>query len=276
MLEHTLDRAKKLVSPDRMITVIGKGHRRFLERSLRSARGIGKVVEQPGRRGTAAGIFLPASYIMAKDPDAIVLVFPSDHFVFPESRFLSHMTRAASLAESLNRLIILGVWPESPDSDYGWIEPGGTEASWTSRLRDAPRNISRFREKPKPREAAEFFNSGYMWNTMTMAVRVRQLWELGRRVLPEMMDAFERLRSIFEAAKRNGNLDNFREILADVYRDLPSADFSHDLLQFVRRDAVVLPLLDVEWSDWGRPERVIESLARIGRRPSFLGAVKTA
>ena len=84
MLEHTVSRAARLVGPERIVTVIGKGHRRWFGKETLP----GLVIEQPVSRGTGAGIFLPASYIYARDPEAVLLIFPSDHFVFPKAKFL--------------------------------------------------------------------------------------------------------------------------------------------------------------------------------------------
>ncbi|HUG44848.1 MAG TPA: sugar phosphate nucleotidyltransferase, partial [Acidobacteriota bacterium] len=62
MLQHTVDRAAKIVDPNRILTVVGNGHRRFLTEEMP-----GRLIEQPAPRETAPGVFLPASYAMSQD-----------------------------------------------------------------------------------------------------------------------------------------------------------------------------------------------------------------
>ena len=71
MLEHTVDRALQIVHPGRIVTVIGRGHHSFLEKSLIQKEIPGQVIEQPANRNTVPGIFLPATYIKAVDPEAM-------------------------------------------------------------------------------------------------------------------------------------------------------------------------------------------------------------
>ncbi len=82
MLRHTLDRVRDVVPPDRTMTVINGKHRGFLDQAL-SGQTPGRLFEQPVDRGTAPGVFLPVTQIMEEDPEATVLILPSDHFVFP-------------------------------------------------------------------------------------------------------------------------------------------------------------------------------------------------
>jgi mannose-1-phosphate guanylyltransferase len=87
MFQHTLDRSDQIIAPERRVTVIARAHRdeAFSQFSWRAP---GKVILQPSNRETAAGIFLGLTYIRKRDPDATVVIFPSDHFAHPEDRFV--------------------------------------------------------------------------------------------------------------------------------------------------------------------------------------------
>lgn len=271
MLQHTLDRARQLVHPKHMVTVIDREHRRFLGSSFGQRGNAGRVIEQPRNQGTAPGIFLPVTYIMAADPQATVLMFPSDHFVFPEARFLAHVVRAGLLAHCLeDQLVLLGAQPDRPECEYGWLEPGALKKAWTWSSHEEVRRILNFREKPSPTEAKEFFNLGCLWNTMITAFKVKTLWKLGKQLYPRMMDRFETLRQVLLAIQAGWMGEEQEQLtLSRIYQDMESADFSRDLLQRVPDRAVVLPLRGVDWSDWGRPAWVVESLAPLGKRPYF-------
>jgi mannose-1-phosphate guanylyltransferase len=258
MLEHTLDRADRLGSPERHRVVITRAHLEYAEPQL-SRLPRSSVVLQPANRDTAAGIFLPLAKIRALDPDATVVIYPSDHFVHPEERFLKAVEAAVRAAETTDRLVLLGVAPESPEREYGWIRPGtrlGSSLGW------GVRTISTFTEKPAPDEARAVFEAGGIWNTLVLAVRAEVLWELGRRELPGLVGAFELWSAVVGTPFEESALDH-------LYRTIPRHNFSSELLARSVDRTAVIELDRVLWSDWGRPERIAETLRRIGRRPAF-------
>jgi mannose-1-phosphate guanylyltransferase len=268
MLQHTVERAMCLVGVKRIVTVIDQRHRIFIrEPGLPEIPGL--VIEQPTGRGTAPGIFLPAAYVLAADPSATVLIFPSDHFVSSKDRFLRHVERAAQIAERVNdRLVLLGATPDRPDTDYGWIEP---ETDMSGALGSGvERAVKSFHEKPTESDAKRFFRDGYLWNTMIMAVKIKTLWALGYQFFPDMMRRFETLLPMLRAIL-NGTAGKAHEAiaLANIYEDLESTNFSREILQRIPGQTVVLPMHDVDWNDWGRPARILESLTRLGKHPTF-------
>ncbi|MBI2820620.1 MAG: hypothetical protein HYX74_00215 [Acidobacteria bacterium] len=265
MLQHTADRASRVVPAKRTITVIGRGHDAFLDPMWKSAPA-GKIVEQPFNRDTAPGVFLPISYIMSADPEASVLLFPSDHFIHPEARFIPYLEHAIALAERLNdHLVLLGAVADRPEPDYGWIEPGAQTAGARDHF-----PVARFLEKPSPSAAETFYRHGHFWNTMIVAAKVRCLWSLGHKFLPDMMRRFECLRQLLKSIQRGAVAEHHEKTaLAHVYRYLQPANFSRDLLQPATRRMVVIPMEGISWSDWGRPTRIVESLAKLGKKPVF-------
>lgn len=268
MLQHTWDRALATSDAEKVVTVVARGHLPFLDAPLQQPPG--PLFAQPRDCGTAPGVFLPLSLVVARDPRATVLITPADHFVHPEARFLTVAEAACKAArERPGRLILLGVPADEPETDFGWILPGPVG----SHGRLAP--VERFEEKPDRDRARRFLASGGMWNTMVMAVQAATLWRLGERHLPAMMRRFRDLRAVL--AHPQGELPEVRvaEAVDRAYQRMPSADFSRDLVQRCPDSALVMPLEGIEWSDWGRPERVAESLGRLGR-PSVAPLVAEA
>jgi len=250
MFDHTMERAIGLVGRRRVVTVIGKGHMRFLTRPTVSPL-FGYVVEQPRNCDTAPGIYLPLAYVLAHDAEATVALFPTDHFVSPNFAFLSCMDRALSLAERRpDRYVLAAAVADRPETEYGWIQPGAA-----LRGEDDMSAVQRFHEKPDAQTAETFFREGFLWNTLNMAVRASTLWTLGWRYHPAMMERFERLRAAIGSPAET-------EMLARVYQDMPQANFSKGILERAASQGVVMPMRDLEWSDWGRPERIQETLSR--------------
>jgi mannose-1-phosphate guanylyltransferase len=158
-----------------------------------------------------------------------------------------------------DKLVLLGVAPDTLELDYGWIEPGRSLGSINGR----PVEIARsFLEKPGRAQAISARDTGALWNTMVMAVEAETLWQLGWRYLPEIMPSFE---SLLEAIDTPNEL----EVLDSIYRGMPRRNFSSHLLERARGRVALMTLENVHWSDWGRPERIIHTLERIGKMPAW-------
>ena len=270
MFQHTIDRARSVVSEEHIVTIIGRGHRSFLTRSANDALP-GVVVEQPRNLGTAPGVFLPTAYVLADSPEATVLLLPSDHFVHPEDRFRDHVLHAFELAEKhRDQIILAAAIPDRAEAEYGWIDPARSRGPADGPNSYGPTKVTRFREKPDVHEARALLTKGCLWNTLIVAVAARTLWTLGRECLPQMLSQFDAFRMVLRDV-REGRLDPSYEAsaLAGIYSDLSPADFSADILQRVPERSMVLPMEGVEWCDWGHPQRVTDTLASLGRRPLF-------
>ena len=150
MFQHTLDRAAKLTPPERIVTVAAHRHCREALAQL-DGKGNSTILFQPANRDTAAGVFLPLTYIRARAPKATVVLYPSDHFVYPEARFLDTVRHAVRIAESQpDRLVMLGVAPDRLELDYGWILPGPSLAGAPD---DPAHTVRWFMEKPGAAQA---------------------------------------------------------------------------------------------------------------------------
>lgn len=256
MLEHTVDRARGVVSPARIVTVINSDHRRFVEepRRLEIA---GRIIEQPRRCDTGPGVFLPLTQVMAQDPEALVAIMPSDHFIHPQETFSALLNEAYELAADLpDKVVLLSARPDSAEPDYGWISPGEALPGRRAML------VERFKEKPHAAEAAELQRRGGLWNTMIMVARVSALWDIARRSQPAMLARFDELRPWMGRSGQD-------EAVARAYQSMESVNFSRDIVEPAAGRMVVLPMEGVHWSDWGRPQRIAETLAKIGRTQSF-------
>lgn len=263
MFQHTLDRALGLTGPDCLVTVVARHHQREAMAQV-EGRNVGTVLFQPENRDTVGGIFLPLAYIRAHNPQATVVIYPSDHFIFPEERFLEIVQRAVWTAEWLSsRLVLLTVPPDRLELEYGWVQPGRNLArSVDCRIR----HVRRFVEKPDEQEARRLWVAEGLWNTLVLAVRVETLWRIGWRIFPDMMPLFERITAAFGTAEEAGVLNRMYEIM-------PARNFSSDLLGRIAEEVVAIELSDVLWCDWGKPARIVQTLQRLGKTPNFRPAL---
>ena len=258
LFQHTVDRADRMASPDRRVVIFAEAHRSEVAGQL-DKRPKGTVVFQPRNCGTAPGVFLALTYVKAQDPDAIVTIFPSDHFVYPEQRLAEAVASAREVAAGMEgSLVLLGARPDGPETEYGWIEPGivrGRVGGF------AAREVGGFVEKPSEVKARRALRAGALWNTLIVTGELTAFWKLGFEFLPEMMVLFEEL---------SGSVGTEEEQLClnEIYRRMPIRDFSSDVLESAQEKLIVLELSGITWSDWGRPERIRDSLRALGKKPS--------
>ena len=264
MYEHTLDRADTISAPDHKVTVVAEEHYLAGWPELSKERP-GKVIVQPRNRDTAAAVFLALNYVRRHDPEATVLICPSDHFVYPERQFCRAMVSAAELAADTGRVVLIGVQADRPETEYGWIRPGddlGCRDGYRIRRVDA------CLEKPNLETCKTALSTGYLWNTSVLAAQVSHLWAAGWDCFPDMMILFQE----YEASI--GSPEESIKLRA-LYERMPSRNLSTDVLERIPHRLAVMELSSVVWADWGHAERIVETLRWLGT-PSPLAAGQAA
>ena len=261
MLQQTVDRARCVIPPEQIIIVIGPDQRQYLEQALRPSEPV-RIIEQTSDQGTAGAIFVAVCHILSRDPEATLLILPSDHFLHPSDRSSLLADRACQHAERVGGLVLLGAKANRPETDYGWICPGmgGFAAAPCSDGAAVP--VGAFHEKPDREAAVELLRNGCLWNTMITAVEAKILWALGRLFVPSLLDRVGTCGELPELDELLNAESQARSLSASC-RDGAPADFSRAILQRAARWTSVLPMEEVYWSDWGRPERLGETLRHL-------------
>jgi mannose-1-phosphate guanylyltransferase len=266
LLRRTLDRVALSVLADRTVVVTTKSHARYFETELASGRS-GRVLVQPLDLGTAAGLLLPIHWISWRDPEAVVTVFPSDHFVADDAAFMRHVDALRPVvARHPERIVLVGATPDSAEPEFGWIEPG-VSIERTLGSGDV-RTVLRFVEKPSAEEARACLARGGLWNTFIMVGRAATFLDAGRRALPELHERLRRIRPFAGTAGEESAIER-------AYTLAPAASFSQAVLAADPTRLAVSELPPLHWSDWGTPERVISALRREGLEPRWLGELAT-
>jgi len=258
MIQHTWKRAKALSPAQQVVTVMDQSHWGYVRTQL-IQESLGRVVWQPENRGTGPGVFLPLSYIRSHDPNGTVVLWPADHFVFPADPLIQLIREAAVLVQDQpQQMVLLTVPPQSREKDYGWVLPGALVPHHGGcRVRE----VRRFVEKPQDAQLADISLEGGQWNTLVVIAKVQTLWEAGRQCIPEVVTPLE---------KHAGGIGTSSEhqMLMNLYRTIPTRNFSSDLLSLIPQQLSMIELTGVYWSDWGRPERIQETMAFMGRSVS--------
>jgi mannose-1-phosphate guanylyltransferase len=245
LLELTRRRAAQLINPNHTLYLLTETHERFY-RSLSNTTPARALVVQPENRGTAPAILLAARRLVALGAREPVALLPSDHHVSDDAAFMAHVGDAIDMVAACPDLVVLlGVEAASPETEYGWIEPGPSVVTpWSGRLR----HVRRFIEKPDHASAASLFRSGALWNCFVVVARPKRLLALFAETVPTLVDWLAPVGAAIEP-EQSAQLKYF-------YAGLPVMDFSRTVLAAAPEALAVLPVKGVEWSDLGNPARV--------------------
>lgn len=256
LLEETLRRAAAVTEPSRTLTVVAAQHREWWEAPLRAMRS-GNIIVQPENKGTGIGLLLPLVHLAQRDPNATLLVLPSDHFVRKKAVLTRALHQAVRLAALDRRhLYLLGLVPEEIDPELGYIVPRDDgAASLTSPVR-------LFVEKPSVEIARSLVEAGALYNAFILAASARALVALYAARYPGVLAQF--------TATAAGDALRPQDPLAAraLYPRLPSLDFSRDVLEGQEALLHVLKVPACGWSDLGTPRRVAQALNRMGVAPA--------
>ncbi len=246
LLREATQRAGRIVSKERICVIVSEQHRRFW-RSVLWNLPEANVVVQPINRGTAHGILLAAVSILTHDPFARIVFLPADHHVRDESALAGSVRSAAALVAGHKRgLALVGIEPDEPDPDLGYIIPGRIS-------RDGSYAVRHFVEKPERSLATRLLSLGALWNSFIFAADGPTLLGLFRQRMAHSLDA------IATAVARPDRTSALNE----VYEQLTDIDFSRSMVQGAENSLRVVAAPSCGWSDLGTPKRVAEALRKL-------------
>jgi mannose-1-phosphate guanylyltransferase len=257
LLDRTMRRTSIVVPPAQTVMVLNRAHERFYSPLLANCAPIRPII-QPENRGTAPAILCALLNLIENGHKGPVAIFPSDHYVSDDFVFMRHVSdalRAAELAPEL--VVLLGITPDGPETEYGWIEPGPPVAASHHPLGQI-NQVRRFWEKPSLDMARDLYSRNYLWNSFIFVGNALNLLSLIVTALPEMFRPFRGLEAFTGSASE--------EVLQNIFRTLPSLDFSRSVLAEFPTEFSVLPVTGVTWSDLGEPRRLLAAISSGGDR----------
>ena len=258
LVEETRKRVAVEVARERTLFLLNRLHERYYSEIL-SDTPASNLIEQPRNVGTAAAILYSVLKIATADPQAIVGFFPSDHYVSEDRRFMAHIRSAFDTARSRQDLVILlGIEPESPETEYGWIEP----AELIPGHRQVHR-VRRFWEKPGSSLAAVLQLRGHLWNSFVMVASAQAFLDVFAMATPALHRAFTSVSSLF-------GTDDELGVIRKLYTLLDETNFSDRVLALVPERLAVLKVSGIKWSDLGAPKRVLACMQMAGILPRLM------
>jgi len=218
MIQQTLERLKPLAGLDKTWIITNE----YLAQEIADQLpGLPRrqIVEEPCARNTAPACGLAAFLIERENPDAVLGIFPSDHVIADEPRFLKALQKAIALAAKEDNIVVLGIEPLRAETGYGYIETGDLT------MDDDALHVRRFTEKPNQNRAEEFVSAGnYYWNSGMFLWSARTLANAVREHLPETAPLLESIAAAFGTPQ-------FEEVFRTLYPKCENISVDYAVLE---------------------------------------------
>ena len=214
-------------------------HRFLIKEELeRAGIAASAIILEPVARNTAAALAVAALYITRDDPNAVMVVMPSDHAIEQEGKFVEAVRKAAKVAAS-GRLALFGIKPNEPNTGYGYIRQGAALEGSGGAFK-----VHSFAEKPTRKVAEKYLaEGGYFWNSGIFVLHARTFLEELAKLAPRVLEAAR--------AGLAGATDDLGFLRLDKPGFAASPSISIDYAVMEKTDAAVMLPIDVGWSDVG-------------------------
>ncbi|WP_443945516.1 mannose-1-phosphate guanylyltransferase [Pedobacter sp. AW1-32] len=195
------------------------------------------ILLEPSRNNTAPCIAYATYKILQQNPDANIVVAPSDHLILKENVFLNKIEQALQFTERNDALVTLGISPTRPDTGYGYIKFDNTESN--SELK----KVSAFMEKPNLDKAKEYLADGaYVWNAGIFIWSAKSLKNAFQKYASEIDEVFTKGDNLY-------NTNEEQQFIAEHYPTCPNISIDYAILE--KADNIYTIPADIGWSDLG-------------------------
>jgi len=238
MFQIAVERLEPLFTPQQIIVVTGVGHASVLAEQVPAIPSENYILEPEGR-GTASAIALVAVHLAARDPQASMAVLTADHYIGDAQTFRRALEAALEVAQS-DYLVTLGINPDIPSTEYGYIEQGEflMDVDGFRVLR-----AKRFVEKPDLTTAQAMLQDGhYSWNSGMFIWKVSAILNEFQKQMPELYQQVTKIGNTIGTAA-------YAETLARIWTQIKKQTIDYGVMEKAERVAV-LPV-DIQWADVG-------------------------
>lgn len=235
LLQMTFDRILPLIPAERILVVTNADYAPLILEQLPDLLPENILLE-PARRNTAPCIAWASHHVMAADPEATMVVMPSDHLITRERVFLDALASGLEFVESHDALLTLGIKPSRPETGYGYIQIGAKET-------DAVNRVKTFTEKPNLELAEVFFRSGeFLWNSGVFVWKASTL-------LKGLEEHCAEVAARFAAPEGTYGTPDEKDFIAREFPACPGVSIDYALME--KASNVYVKPVDPGWSDLG-------------------------
>ena len=250
LLQQTYERFLKIMSSDHIFIVSNLEYREIIIEQLPDLPAENILLE-PLRRNTAPCIDYANFRISRKNPDAKIVVAPSDHLIMNEEQFLRSVVQGLEFVTQNEALLTLGIVPSRPETGYGYIQSIEKEVKGYESL--SLRKVKTFTEKPDLKLAKVFLNSGdFFWNAGIFFWSLNSIMSSFETHLPE-------IHALFKEGEEHYGTDREESFIHETYSNCRNISIDYGVME--KADNVFVLVSDFGWSDLGTWGSLYEQLA---------------
>jgi mannose-1-phosphate guanylyltransferase len=225
------------------------------------------LIAEPFGRNTAPCVALAAAVLHRRDPEAVMVVLPADHFIQNVGEFQLKLRLACEAAHEMRCLVTMGITPTRPETGFGYIQQGDRRDEANEFYDQGLRRVATFAEKPDLPTAERFLASGdFLWNSGMFIWRVDVIEQALQRFLPETYEQMQRLDDTFGTPE-------FDERLENIYRQIHSISIDYGIME--KADNVFVTQCEFGWSDVGSWDETFRLSRKDSSGNSIVGDVVT-
>lgn len=236
LLRQTFERFCKIIPEENIYIVTNEGYRHLVNEQIPEI-SQNQILGEPSGKNTAPCIAYAAYKISKANPDAKIVIAPSDHLIMQEEEFFKSIRTGLDFAAAEKSMVTIGIKPHRPDTGYGYIQHFEKETSeniW---------QVKTFTEKPNLELAKTFLASGdFLWNAGIFIFKVDTIKDAFEQYLPDIHNLFNSLEEHYNTAKE-------KEYIKDMYQQCPSISIDYGIMEKANNVYVVPG--DFGWSDLG-------------------------
>lgn len=240
LMAQTVSRLSPLLSQEAIWVVCGKNHAEMIAREFPKLNRK-QILWEPEAKNTAPALALASMHLVARDPEAVMVILPADHLIIPEDweKFTSDVNAATQIARSQNALVTFGIQPDQPSTGFGYIERGKEHVSGGKKYFE----VKAFHEKPDLPKAREYLIEGtYYWNSGMFIWKAADFLAELERCQPKMFAKFQKLASTI------GNAD-YEKTLAETFRTVENISVDYAVME--KAGKVMVVPASFGWDDVG-------------------------
>ena len=233
LLQQTLERFKHICPKENIFIVTSIQYEEIIKQQVPELNDR-QILYEPSSRGTAPCIAYACKVIQQINPNANVIVTPSDHFVSNVENFQATVEKALLESEKEDKLITLGIRPTSPNTEYGYIQ---YDEEFFKEGNQQLKKVVTFTEKPELEMAVQFVESGdFLWNSGIFIWNLNTIETAFQKFLPDVYTPFIEIENVYDKAK-----------IEKLYAECRSISIDYGIMEYA--DNAYVMVSDFGWSD---------------------------
>ena len=235
LIQKTFSRLSKLIPIENILILTNERYNDLVLEQLPIVKQE-QVLLEPAMRNTAPCILFASLKIQKQNPNAVMVVAPSDHWIEDEDTFSRNLQQCFDFCQRGNALMTLGIQPTFPNTGFGYIEFDKADTN-------PIKKVTQFREKPDYETAKAFLDSGnFLWNGGIFIWSVKSITEAFEKFQPQM-------NALFQQGSESYNTDSEKQFIQTNYEKAENISIDYAVMEKAN-NVYVLPAT-FDWNDLG-------------------------